>query len=120
MEGNGEVSDDQLSFDDLSSLPAPVARRTDPSTSWMAARLAEPRAGTNRALALGLLRERGSQTDFELASASGLQQTSIGKRRGELVEAGLVRATDLRRRSPSGAWAIVWEAVPLAELQAAA
>jgi hypothetical protein len=113
------MSVEQLSLDDLPSLPAPVARRTDPPTSWMAARLAEPRSGTNRALALALLRERGPQTDFELATASGLQQTTIGKRRGELVAAGFVRATDLRRRSPSGAWAIVWEAIPPAESQAA-
>ena len=99
---------EQLSLDDL---PRPVARRTDPGTSWAAARLTEPRAGTNRALALRVLREHpGGLTDFELADLTGLQQTSIGKRRGELRDAGLVRATERTRRAPSGALAIVWEA----------
>src|SRR5262249_38882743 len=46
------------------------------------------------------------------AALSGLQQTSIGKRRGELRDSGFVRATDRQRRAPSGAMAIVWEAVP--------
>jgi DNA-binding transcriptional ArsR family regulator len=99
---------DQLSLD---SLPRPVARATDPGTSWAAASMTEPRAGTNRALALRLLREHpDGLTDFELAEMSGLQQTSIGKRRGELVDAGLAQATEQRRRAPSGAWAIVWQA----------
>jgi DNA-binding transcriptional ArsR family regulator len=93
-------------------FPEPVARATDPETSWEAAERAKLNKSTNRALALRLLREHPEGlTDFDLAELTGLQQTSIGKRRGELRDAGLVRATDRRRRSPSGSSAIVWEAV---------
>ena len=100
------IHPDQLTF------PEPTARATDPGTSWAAARDAKPTASAGRALALQLLREHpGGLTDFELAALSGMQQTSIGKRRGELRDAGLVRATDRRRPSPSGSAAIVWEAV---------
>ena len=105
---------DQLSLD---ALARPVARTTDPETSWAAARYTEPTAGTNRALALRLLRAHpNGLTDYELAALTGLQQNSIGKRRGELRDGGYVRATDRRRRAPSGALAIVWEAVPEDEL----
>lgn len=97
----------------MDSIPGkrPVARATDPSTAWAAADMVEPKAGTNRALALRILREHpGGLTDFELAALTGLQQTSIGKRRGELRDGGFVRATNRTRSAPSGAQAIVWEA----------
>jgi len=112
------VSDQANFFDALPpAFPRPVARRTDPGTSWAAARLTEPRAGTNRARALAVLREHpDGLTDYELADLTGLQQNSVGKRRGELRDVGLVRATNLQRRAPSGAWAIVWQAVPANEL----
>jgi len=89
-----------------------MARATDPDTSHEAARDAAPTAQTNRALALRILRDYpGGLTDFELAEITGLQQTSIGKRRGELRDAGLVYDTGRRRPSPSGSRAIVWAAV---------
>jgi hypothetical protein len=71
------------------------------------------KAGTNRALALQALLRAGvcGLTDFELSDRTGIQQTSIGKRRGELVTLGLVVPTTLTRPSPSGAPAIVWRAV---------
>ena len=87
-------------------------RRTDPDTSHRAARTTRPNAGTNRAVALDVLqRWPAGLTDFELAEITGLQQTSIGKRRGELRDAGLVRDTGRRRPSPSGSPSIVWEAI---------
>ena len=98
----------QMSIDDLAR---PVARNTDPDTSHAAARYTEPRANTNRALALRVLAEHpGGLTDFELAALTGLQQTSIGKRRGELRDGGFVEDSGERRASPSGAQAIVWKA----------
>lgn len=88
-----------------------MARQSDPDTSHAAARDAAPNAQTNRALALRLLRDHpNGLTDFELAALTGLQQTSIGKRRGELRDAGLVYDTGERRPSPSGSKAIVWGA----------
>lgn len=91
----------------------PTARTTDPWTSHEAARRAKPKAETNRALALKALRAAGPAglTDFQLAEVTGVQQTSIGKRRGELVKAGLVeKVPGVRRPSPSGSPAQVWRA----------
>jgi hypothetical protein len=88
----------------------PVARATDPDTSHAAARDATPTADTNRALALKTLQRYPywGLTDFELADLTGVAQTSIGKRRGELRDAGLVEDSGLRRPAPSGSKAIVW------------
>lgn len=65
---------------------------------------------THRLLALAVLTAAGSSglTDFELAERTGIAQTSIGVRRGELVKAKLVEKTAMRRPSPSGSAAIVW------------
>ena len=88
----------------------PTARQTDPTTSHEAAHDATPLSGRHRRIALAALRYAGSygMTDFELAAATGIQQTSIGVRRKELVRAGFVEATEQRRLSPSGSSAIVW------------
>lgn len=92
-------------------------RATDPETSRLAAADAAVHAGTNRAAVLQVLRlHPDGLTDFELAKLVGLQQTSAGKRRGELRDLGLVvPATDeaghtLKRPAPSGSLAIVWRA----------
>lgn len=90
----------------------PVARRTDPETSHQAAAIAELKAVGNRALALSTLRAHpAGLTDFELAELTGLQQNSVGKRRGELRDAGLVEDSGERRPSTTGSPAIVWRAV---------
>lgn len=90
-----------------------MARKSDPETSRLAALDTLPAAATNRQLALRVLRQNPSGlTDFELAELTGLQQTSIGKRRGELRDSGLVIDSGLRRRASSGSLAIVWRAVP--------
>lgn len=85
------------------------ARRTDPETSHQAA--ASDRA-RDRDRALAALRAApDGLTDFELGDAIGRQQTSAGKRRHELMRAGVVCDSGLRRRTPSGATAIVWKVV---------
>ena len=99
---------DQLSLDDLPTGPA--ARPTDPATSAAAAADAKVSAGSMRLAVLTWLdraQEHG-MTDFELADATGRQQTSIGKRRGELRDAGLVGDSGRTRPSPSGSKAVVW------------
>lgn len=94
----------------LARFGPPAARNSDPHTSHDAARFTAPRANTNRALALrALAAEPHGLTDFELAEVTGLQQTSIGKRRGELRDGGFVQDSGERRRAPSGTPAIVWE-----------
>lgn len=95
---------------DQATFPFPATRASDPDTSHMAARMTEPTAGTHRGRCLRLLQEHPEGlTDFDLARLTGLQQTSIGKRRGELRDAGMVQDSGRRRRAPSGALAIVWE-----------
>lgn len=87
-------------------------RLFDPDTSHAAAEDNAPRAPRHRDLALKTLRDwPGGLTDFELADLTGLAQTSVGKRRGELRDLGLVEDSGKRRPSPSGSNAIVWRIV---------
>lgn len=97
---------------------APQAfRNSDPETCRQAAEIASQRASRGRLLVLQHLSE-GPKTDFELASATGWQQTSIGKRRGEAMYAGYVeKALDafgltIKRPAPSGSPALVWQITP--------
>ena len=96
-----------------------AARFTDPETSHEAARDAQRSAATNRDLALLALHQTGERgaTDFDLETLTGVKQTSIGKRRGELRDAGLVeqkmkvidgRTHRCKRPSPSKSLAQVW------------
>jgi len=79
---------DQQAFD----FAAPTTRRTDPPTSHGAAIIAMHGARTHRAEALSALWRAGESglTDFELAAIVGTKQTSVGKRRHELMSLGLV------------------------------
>lgn len=92
----------------------PSVRALDGDTALEAAARSRVRAGTDRhrvLLALAAVGARGL-TDFELETQTGIKQTSCGKRRKELVDAGLVERTDLRRPAPSGSQAIVWCITP--------
>lgn len=94
----------------LRPLPA-LAAPEDGDTSQAAADSLTPeRLTRDRRLALVELAKAYPYglTDFELASRTGRKQTSIGKRRGELVEAGMAIDTDERRPSDTGALAKVW------------
>ena len=91
----------------------PRTRGTDWSTSIDAAN--SLRATSDRLLALRTLVDHpAGLTDFELAAMTRKQQTSIGKRRGELTRAGLVEVAlnengkPVKRHAPSGALALVW------------
>lgn len=92
----------------------PNARGTDPETSHEAAKDATFKATKNCVLALKTLHRFGPLTDFELASRTGLQQTSIGKRRKDCQDAGLVtnllkeNGEKVKRPAPSGSSALVW------------
>jgi len=93
------------------------ARNTDPETSHQAA-AASPALRTldrRQVLALHAAHPCGL-TDFELAALAERQQTSFGKRRGELRDAGMIEETPLRRRAPSGSPAIVWRITPYGKL----
>lgn len=87
----------------------PKARRTDPDTSHQAALDVAPRAQADRDLVLRVHSEHpDGLTDFELAALCGRQQTSLGKRRGDLCADGLIERTEWRRPAPSGSRAFVW------------
>jgi DNA-binding transcriptional ArsR family regulator len=88
---------------------------TDLETSHEAAVDASFKASKHRLMALKALLEVGPMTDYQLASATGLQQNSIGKRRKDCQDAGLVtffldeNSEKVRRKTPSGSSAFVWE-----------
>ena len=88
---------------------------TDLETSHEAAVDASFKASKHRLMALKALLEVGPMTDYQLASATGLQQNSIGKRRKDCQDAGLVtffldkNGEKVRRKTPSGSSAFVWE-----------
>lgn len=90
-----------------------MARNTDPATSHMAAADATANLKNRHYQVLMLLFVAGPLTDFELAERAGLQQTSIGKRRGECrdkgwIEPDHVNGLQVRRPAPSGSMAQVW------------
>lgn len=82
------------------------ARATDPDTSHEASAGAQRRRGHR--LVLQLLADHGPLSDFDLAQLSGFKQTSIGKRRGELRDLGLVERHDRNAVSDTGAPCIRW------------
>lgn len=100
---------DQSPADFPNWFPAPAARASDPVTSHQAAQRVTRTAASDRALVLRIHQQYTSGlTDFELAEMAGRQQTSLGKRRGELRDLGLIRDSGLKRPAPSGALAVVW------------
>ena len=87
----------------------PTVRNTDPETSHRAAeRMANALNTDRRHVLVSHSHHPNGLTDFELAKLCDRQQTSVGKRRGELCDVGLIEQTQLRRPAPSGSPAIVW------------
>jgi|688.fasta_scaffold127181_3 DNA-binding MarR family transcriptional regulator len=92
----------------------PLARNTDPETSHEAAADVSFRASAHRLLAMQALDRFGALTDYELAARTGLQQNSIGKRRKDCQDAGMVErlldadGNSIKRPAPSGSKALVW------------
>lgn len=76
-------------------------RASDLATSHEAAASAAKHAPTNRERALLALYEHGPLSDFGLEAVTGIQQTSIGKRR-------LAPCIGTTHLSPSGAKTQVW------------
>src|SRR5262245_50303240 len=101
----GEMVDAVRGEPDIATFPS--ARATDPDTSHEAGKRNPVGRATDRHRALVALAD-GPLTDFELADRTGRAQTSIGKRRRELVSLGFVESTGERRPSPSGSPALVW------------
>jgi len=91
----------------------PVARRTDPGTSWAAARSVRGIRESHRKI-LAVVELHGPITDEgirERLDAFGYRISPSGARtrRSELRDLGYVKDSGLRARLPSGRWAIRWE-----------
>lgn len=100
----------------------PAFRLTDPPTSRAAAKARPNSRRGDRLKVLRLLaRHPLGLTDFEIAEKVNRQQTSAGKRRGELRDLGLVFDSGETRPAPSGSMAIVWRITEagIAEIYAA-
>ena len=89
-------------------------------TSREAAEAAKPTASTYRRQVLDYLRIRvipcgadrlPGATDEEMQDDLQLNPSTQRPRRVELVSAGLVRDSGRKRKTKSGRWAVVWEAV---------
>jgi hypothetical protein len=90
----------------------PVARVTDPGTSWAAAGSVSETTITRTKKAILRALEQGPMTDEQIAAAVGPAYTSpsgLRTRRKELVAGSLVRDSGRQTRLPSGRWAILWE-----------
>lgn len=98
----------------------PVARNTDPDTSWEAARsIPRERIRRSQQAILTILQWRGPSTDEGIwdrlarkdLDAPRMSPSGARTRRSELVAMGKVRDSGKRERLQSGRQAIVWEAV---------
>lgn len=103
----------QLRLPAASRFAMKNTRRMDHETSIAAAERAFPNLTAHqiRVLAAHYAHPAGL-TDFELEGATGLIQTSCGKRRGDLVELGYIVKTDRTRPSPRNSPAAVWQITP--------
>lgn len=93
-------------------MPGYGARASDPTTSHDAFKRPGRAVDRLKVLMVHAKHARDGLTDFELAELVRRQQTSAGKRRGELRDKGLIQETAHRRPAPSGTLAIVWKITP--------
>lgn len=99
-----------MTAEQLNILSVPLARRTDPATSHLAAATLDDKARQRR-LVLAVLRTYGPMTDEALVNhLSTISPSGARTRRSELVRAGLVQDTGDRLPTSSGRKAIVWQA----------
>lgn len=77
-----------------------------------AATRAAPRATGDRLRILHALAEHGTMTDEGLQTLLQMNPSTERPRRGELVDAGLVRDSGTMGRTHSGARAVLWEITP--------
>ena len=85
---------------------APAQRHS--STSREAARLIDPTANKLRQRVFDCIREHQPVTDERIAELTGLNPSTARPRRIELVQAGLIRAGGVSRKTRSGRNAVAW------------
>lgn len=106
INGGGHIIIPTSALEPVSS--SGLARNSDPDTSHAAPLTLDLSADRTRVLLTHAKHAEHGLTDFELAEIHGRAQTSLGKRRGELRDCGLIAATEARRPAPSGAMSTVW------------
>ena len=89
-------------------------------TSIDAAAIAAETSNRGRYIVHKALCDHGDHTVDEICALVGLPRYSLQPRFTELKKAGVIRATDVRRRNVSGASAIVWHACVLDQRETAA
>lgn len=90
---------------------SPLARRSDPITSHMAAANATEFKGGHAARILACLQAGGPATAHELADQTGLTVVQIDRRLPELARSGKVHVCSVNGAPQIRAGARVWEAV---------
>lgn len=89
-----------------------LARKTDPTTSHMAAERVREFSATHQGDILRILSLKGPMTVDQIAHESGLQSQAVNKRLPELQRQGLAMPiSGMLRPSSSGRMARVWSAL---------
>jgi hypothetical protein len=110
----GEAMMDLLDWAERQSKfdPPKASGITGPSleTSQRAAESIQPSADSLRGIVFAFLRGRGEEgaTDEEIQTGLAMNPSTQRPRRGELLKAGLIEATERTRKTRSGRNAIVW------------
>lgn len=94
----------------LDEAVAPIARRTDPETSKIAAVTMREGAAHHRALIAAVLADGVARTYVEIGEACGLNPIAVARRMVELLRLGQVVRLPATRRTPSGRAAHLWRA----------
>jgi len=107
------MSADPTLFDDLDTDPRVISRRSDPSTSAIAAARVAPRTGTQKAKLLAAFRAAwpNGLTDDEAGDAIGLPPISTRKRCSDLRNDGFIEPVDVvpgRHGTPVRRCVYVW------------
>jgi hypothetical protein len=91
-------------------VETPAARRTDPSTSHLAAEqiTASGQRGQQQAQATAAVRAMPGLTSFELAMKTRLDRYMLARRLPECVTAGTVRKGEAKTCSITGRQALTW------------
>lgn len=100
----------QLSMDEALRTDHAFVRRDAKPTSVMAALLTLPRTRTKRMAVLEAIAWAGEEgcTDDELYAILGVGPNTVRPRRVELLDAGWIEDARRRRKTSTGADAIVW------------
>ncbi len=91
------------------SLFSPIARRSDPVSSHLAAREINQGIRSKQALiVLGLVRRHPGKTSLELSRLSDLDRYQIARRLSDLEHSGEVEKGEIRVCEIAGRMAVTW------------